>query len=272
MTMNLSSMSELKDWVTQDDLTRYDGQADSHIRLDVTHSNLIQRWHDLSFWLEQTVGEVKAKLYKHGGTSTAAQDLYLRRGGDTIFMWDDDRTLRYYGAGNGMEIHIKDTDPHSMSLNGALENVDLVKKYEMPDEEYEKLANTVRAAKRKEQEAQRAAGLSLNKENTIPEEARPPTPTNVRETYAIGNRCEVNPGGRRGIVSFCGGVKHAPGTWIGITLDEPMGMNDGSVKEERYFVCGEKYGCFARIENVAVGDFPERDPFAELDEMDEDEI
>jgi len=262
-------MAELKDWVTQDDMTRYDGQAEGHIRMDVTHSNLEQRWHDLSFWLDQTVGEVKAKLYKHGGTSTCAQDLYLRRGPDTIFMWDDDKTLRYYGANNGMEIHVKDTDPHSLSANGGLENVDLVQKYMMKDEEYDKLKNSVRAQKRREKQeaAAAAAEREASKENE-----RPPTPSNIRETHAVGSRCEVQPGGRRGEVAFVGNVKHAPGTWIGIKLDEPMGMNDGSVKGDRYFECGEKYGCFARIENVNVGDFPERDPFADLDDDDEDEI
>lgn len=235
----------------------------------MTHSNLEQRWHDITFWLDQTVAEVKAKLYKHGGTSTACQDLYLRRGGDTIFMWDDDRTLRYYGANNGMEIHVKDTDPHSLSANGGLENVQLVEKYMMSDEKYDTLEKSVRQAKRKEQQ-EAAAAKRLQQEQTIAEE-RPPTPSNVRETHAIGSRCEVNPGGRRGEVAYVGEVKHAPGTWFGVKLDEPQGMNDGSVKGERYFECGEKYGCFCRIENISVGDFPERDPFAELDEEEEDE-
>jgi len=41
-----------------------------------------------------------------------------------------------------------------------------------------------------------------------------------------------------------------------------------SVKGKRYFECADKYGGFARPENVEVGDFPEED----LGFSDEDEI
>merc|ERR1712232_1542496 len=55
------------------------------------------------------------------------------------------------GCQSGMEIHIKDLDPHSLSANGGLEDVSQVEKYVMPDEEYDKMANTVRAQKRVEE-------------------------------------------------------------------------------------------------------------------------
>merc|ERR1712151_774055 len=104
-----------------------------------------------------TVMAVKEKLYRHGGTPVSWQELYLRRGGgDTIFLLDDSKTLQYYGAKNGMEIHIKDLDPHSISKHGGLEDVSQVEKYVMPDEEYDKLKNSVRAQKRAEQEKQKA--------------------------------------------------------------------------------------------------------------------
>merc|ERR1719393_903943 len=102
--------------------------------------------------------EAKEKLYRHGGTSCAYQELYLRRGaGDTILMLDESKTLQYYGAKNGMEIHIKDLDPHSISKHGGLEDVSQVEKYVMPDEEYDKLKNSVRAQKRAEKAKQQAA-------------------------------------------------------------------------------------------------------------------
>jgi len=110
----VESLNQLKDWVTERDSTRYDGMAEGMVRLDVTHSNLQQRWHDILFPIDATVGSVKEKLYRHGGTPASAQELYLRRGGDTMFLYDDGRTLRSYGAGSGMEIHIKDTDPYSL--------------------------------------------------------------------------------------------------------------------------------------------------------------
>lgn len=79
----------------------------------------------------------------------------------------------------------------------------------------------------------------------------------------VGDRCEVQPGGRRGQISYLGEVPEiAPGHWVGVTFDEPVGKSDGSVKGTRYFACAAKYGGFIRPANVAVGDFPVDDPFA----------
>lgn len=44
----------------------------------------------------------------------------------------------------------------------------------------------------------------------------------------IGDRCLVEPGERRGIVKFVGRAETlAPGFWIGIKYDEPLGKHDG---------------------------------------------
>merc|ERR1712194_671066 len=89
----------------------------------------VQRWHDIVFDVNMTVSAVKDKLYRHGGTPSKHQELYLRRGGgDTIFLMDAGRTLGHYGARNGMEIHIKDTDEFSISKHGGLEDVSQVEK------------------------------------------------------------------------------------------------------------------------------------------------
>jgi tubulin-folding cofactor B len=163
-----------------------------------------------------------------------------------------------------MAIHIKDIDPHSLSANGGLENVGLVEKYQMSDEVYDSLENTVRAQKRAEatrRASEKAAELAAN-----PPQERPETPRDVAEKYPIGGRCQINPGGRRGEVAYVGKVKGLQGTWIGIRLDEPQGANDGTKDGKRYFECNPKYGSFARVENVEVGDFPEIDPFASDDE------
>lgn len=85
-------------------------------------------------------------------------------------------------------------------------------------------------------------------------------------TVAVGNRCEVA-GGRRGEVMFVGKVPELPlGWWVGVKYDEPVGKNDGSAKGVRYFECPDKYGGFVRPDLLEVGDFPEEDPFADLDD------
>lgn len=45
-------------------------------------------------------------------------------------------------------IHVVDTDPNSASANGWLENTDLVTKYKMSDEDYEKRENSYRRVAR----------------------------------------------------------------------------------------------------------------------------
>jgi tubulin-folding cofactor B len=98
----------------------------------------------------------------------------------------------------------------------------------------------------------------------------------------VGQRCEVNPGSRRGVVSYVGLVPELPGGgyWVGVTFDEPVGKTDGSVpcpqgkssNTKRYFTAMEQYASFIRGKNVQVGDFPERDILDELDDESDDEL
>lgn len=114
--------------------------------------------------------------------------------------------------------------------------------------------------------------------------------TTVGHAKIIGKRCQVDPGKRRGVVSYVGVVPElGPGFWIGVTFDEPVGKTDGSVatpnektggaggssngnsatKMKRYFEAMPRYASFVRGKNVEVGDFPERDL---LDSSDEEEL
>mmetsp|Transcript_72296 Transcript_72296/g.150823 ORF Transcript_72296/g.150823 Transcript_72296/m.150823 type:complete len:281 (-) Transcript_72296:134-976(-) len=263
-------MQALRDYVCANDSTRYDNQAEGTLRLDVTHSNLLQRWHDIIFDENMTIHKVKEKLYRHGGTPAAHQELFLKRGGsDTIFLMDEGKTLRYYGARNGMEIHIKDTDPHSISLHGSLEDVSQVQKYVMEDEKYDQLENSVRAIKRKEKaKAEAARAEAIAKGEILPTVEEEVNLEELQEKFPLDARCEVQPGGRRGAVAYVGKVSGMKGAYVGVKLDEPLGMNDGTKDGKKYFDCqGPKYGCFSNPEHVVVGDFPERDPFASDDEF-----
>lgn len=54
--------------------------------------------------------------------------------------------------------------------------------------------------------------------------------------------------GRSAIVRFIGTTKFAPGTWVGLELDSPVGKNDGSVQGVQYFKCKHpgNFGVFVR--------------------------
>jgi len=110
----------------------------------------------------------------------------------------------------------------------------------------------------------------------------------------VGSRCQIQPGSRRGVVSYIGLVPEldtttslSPSYWVGITFDEPVGKTDGSVstrskgggagtsKSKSYFEALPKYGSFVRGKNVQVGDFPEIDDLDsdfESDSDSEDEL
>jgi tubulin-folding cofactor B len=273
-----------RDYVTANDENRFAHQGDGYIRLDITHSNLDQRWHDILVWPDMTVFELKEKLYRHCGSHVTFVDLYLRRGtgtSNTVYLADENKTLGYYGAQNGMHLHMVDNDPNSLSAGGWLENTDLVKKYEISEEDYDAREKTIRAYK-KQMLAKDPTFKFGKKEHT---EKRPEIDMTP---YVEGARCEVNSGGRRGTVKFVGelgetvkdeeGVvtKVMGGTYgkdpiifVGIQLDEPTGHNDGHHHGARYFECPPKYGLFAKPENVSIGDFPELDPFADLESDDE---
>ena len=269
------ALAALREYVTGGDADRYAGLPEGFVRVDVTHSNLNQRWHDILVYLGSSVADLKMKLFKKNGTLVDSMELFIRDGakGATIFMADDSKTLEYYGGMNGCEIHIRDTDPFSISANGALENLSLVPKYVMPDEVYDKLPNSLRAHIRKEREKDPnfkvKASTVARPTSFTPGDDHPATPSNAREIFTIGSRCEVQPGGRRGVVKFFGSMAGLKGSWVGVDLDEPLGQNSGrGVDGEQYFECkGENYGCFAKTYNVQVGpQFEERDPFASSSE------
>ena len=61
-----------------------------------------------------------------------------------------------------------------------------------------------------------------------------------------GMRVEVVGKGLIGTISYVGMTTFAPGKWVGVTLDEPNGKNDGEVQGKRYFSCPPNHGIFVR--------------------------
>ena len=74
------ALAALRSYVTAGDADRYAGLPQGFIRVDVTHSNLQQRWHDILVYTLSTVSDLKMKLFKKNGTLVDSMELFLRDG------------------------------------------------------------------------------------------------------------------------------------------------------------------------------------------------
>lgn len=272
---------QLQNWVTGADHRQYENMAEGMVAVNVTHSNLQAQHLDIRFDLHWTIEQVKEKMRKHFGTPIEHQRLIYKVDGRVVVeMKENHKMLGYYSVESGMEIHVIDTDPFSLSRGGGLTDVSLIEKYTMDEDTYNKRKGTVRdwiKNKKKEDPNWKPEvkgmqmGLGNHTSETVfraPEEI--PGPESVAGIKA-GDRCQVMPGKRRGTVMFVGEVPEIKaGPWVGVKFDEPMGINDGSVKGKSYFECEESHGSFVRGKNVTTGDFPERD-LMDSDEEEEEE-
>ena len=283
--MQKSDHNIIRDYVMGADHLQYNNVAESDVLVNITHSNLTSAHPDIRINLHTTVENVKARLKLHIGTPVDHQRLILKDCGRVICeMTDNNKKLGFYSVVSGNEIHVIDTDPFSLSKGGGLTDVSLVEKYRMDDETYDKRAGSMREfirnkrkndPKYKMKAKTTTMGLKPeDKENFEDMMNREPPPgAESVEGIEIGNRCEVQPGARRGVVKFIGESDALKaGHWVGVQLDEPLGMNDGSINGTVLFECAENHGSMCRGKNITVGDFPEVDPFAELEDSDEEEI
>ncbi|KAI4319630.1 hypothetical protein MLD38_033209 [Melastoma candidum] len=229
--------------------------VDESVVLRVTHSNLKTLSTDLRFSLQTTVESVKEKLWKKCGTSVELMslELYDDAGSRVCRLDDGSRPLGFYSPFDGYRLHIIDLDPSSVTKGGWLEDTSLVKKYAISEEAYDKLDGTFRKFKE-----------SMALQN--PSAFEPKITDNYMEELCskikVGDRCEVEPGAKRGVVKFVGqGASLSPGFWVGVQYDEPLGKHDGVVKGTRYFECPPLNGAMVRPDKVKVGDYPERDIF-----------
>ena len=102
--------------------------SSSPAQLNATHSNLKQYVMELRLDLHTRIRDVKAKLLTHNGTSIEHMLLQLQDSDGTPLrmMDDDDKPLGFYSPQNGMNIHVIDTDPFSLSRDGAWDAVTLL--------------------------------------------------------------------------------------------------------------------------------------------------
>lgn len=253
----------MRAYVTGSDHLQYTYLAEGSIQVNVTHSNLKQFVMELRLDLSSPISEVKRKLYTHNGSAIEAMELELRddEGRCLARMLDDSRPLGFYGAQNGMTIHVIDTDPYSLSRDGGLDDVSKIEKYRMTDEDYDKRENTLRSYKKKMLEKDptfkfvKTGGGGGGEKSSVNYEDEA-----CIAGISVGGRCEVAPGARRGTIMYVGAVGPLPeGYWVGVKLDEPLGKGDGSRGGLKFFDAEDKYGAFVRPDHVVVGDFPPDD-------------
>ncbi|KAM0041483.1 putative Ubiquitin-like domain, CAP Gly-rich domain, Ubiquitin-like domain superfamily [Helianthus debilis subsp. tardiflorus] len=229
--------------------------GDDSVLLRVTHSNLKTFSSDVRFSLESTVEAVKDKLWKKCGTAVASMslELYDDTGAKVSDVNDNSRPFGFYSPLDGYRLHIIDLDPSSVTSGGWLEDTSLVEKYKISDEAYDKLDGTYRKFKEKLGPRNTSAQGSKMDDDYMKD---------ICANIKVGDRCQVEPGEKRGVVKFVGRAEAlGPGFWVGVQYDEPLGKHDGLVKGTRIFECPPLHGAMVRPDKVKVGDYPERDPF-----------
>ncbi|KAF2228877.1 hypothetical protein EV356DRAFT_537722 [Viridothelium virens] len=215
-----------------------------------------------------TISHFKSRLEPITGVPASCQKLTLGTSHPdrTLEVEDEDSSnVQDWGLQPYSEIVVQDTRPTSARTN--FHDLESVKKYEMPTEQYEARPDSVLAWKRSQKLGRfdpSAPSLEDQKIRALRREVE-------ERGVSTGRRCHLLPvtDARRGIVSYIGDVPQIPGvgTWVGLTLDEPTGKNDGSIGGQRYFECKMNCGIFVRPERVEVGDYP---PLEDLDsEMEE---
>ncbi|CAL9028178.1 unnamed protein product [Prunus brigantina] len=204
-------------------------EGDESVLLRVTHSNLKTFSADIRFSLQSSVEYVKDKLWRKCGTSVDSMSIHLYDDANTqvSVLNDNSKPLGFYSPYDGYRLHVIDLDPSSVTSGGWLEDTSLVEKYTISQEAYEKrdgkLPNILLWTFRKFKDKLASQNPSAF-ENKIPENNMEDLCVNIK----VGDRCEVQPGDKRGVVKFVGRAESlAPGFWIGVQYDEPLGNYDG---------------------------------------------
>jgi tubulin-folding cofactor B len=239
-------------------------ENDQMIRLNSTHSHTKTVIAEIRFYKSQKIFEVKQVLYRKFGTLPECMKLKLIKttGEEQPFSnFDDERSLKELKVDDLDTIHVTDLNPNSVLVMNNFDDLSTVKKYEISEEDYMKREDNARKFKQK----------LMNDPNykAMIESNQGPTYEMEAAQLKLGDRCLLGDGFRRGDIKYVGMVKElGHGFWVGVKLDEPLGENNGSIKNKAYFECVNKYGIFVRPDYVKVGDFPPE----ELFDSNEDEI
>ncbi|KAF2274176.1 uncharacterized protein EI97DRAFT_468890 [Westerdykella ornata] len=230
-------------------------QAATDVPLLINSSNASSERRITPSW---TIAFLKSRLEPITGIPAGSQQLTLRVGSQDaipVTAADEENTqLSAFPLQPYAEITVTDTRP--VGARTDFNDLSSVEKYVMPTAEYESRTDSVLAWKK----AQKLGRFDPNA-GTIEEQKIRAFEREIEERgITLNSRVRLLPAtdARRGTVSYIGPVPEIPGgvgPWIGVTLDEPTGKNDGSVGGKRYFTCGERCGVFVRPERCEVGDW-----------------
>jgi len=162
--MSGADIQQLKDYVSAEGKAGGANQGETTVLLHCSHSNLKAEFMEIRFDRHSTIERVKERLQSHCGTSPSMMQLQLKDyTGKLVYeMNDDSKKLGYYSPEDGWIIHVVDHDPMSLSKGGWLEDVSLVQKYEISDEDYAKRENNFR--KFKEEKLREDPNWSIKKQ------------------------------------------------------------------------------------------------------------
>lgn len=169
--------------------------------------------------------------------------------GDTLVtkLQNNDFLLGSYPILDGMRIHVTD------QFTFLAENVE---KFNLSDEQYSQKRNTVKSFLQQNKLGKYNEEEQQKMKERADEEAKEAEA--LAANAKVGLRCMVMAKGPRriGTIMYNGPFDGKSGIFIGVKLDEPLGLNDGSVNGKRYFECEPKYGSMVPVALITVGDFP----------------
>ncbi|KAF2836958.1 Cap-Gly domain-containing protein [Patellaria atrata CBS 101060] len=207
-----------------------------------------------------TIAQFKARLEPITGIPASAQKLTLRYGSHlstVLEAGDEENTqLASFPLQAYAEVQVVDSRPPGARTDFT--DVSSVQKYTMPEQEYESRTDSVLAWKKNRKLGRfdpDAPSLEQQKVRALEREIKERDLTPSSRVRLLPSTTD----GRIGTISHIGPIPELPGPtgapWIGITLDEPVGKNDGSVQGTRYFACGRNCGVFVRPERCEKGDW-----------------
>ncbi|ORZ29518.1 CAP Gly-rich domain-containing protein, partial [Catenaria anguillulae PL171] len=217
-----------------------------------------------------SIPQLKARLEPITGILAHNQHLLLVRDSDkatiATIQGDDSVMLGAFPVENFMVLRVIDTNPGAASTRNQYTDVSLVQKYEMEDDKYDRLQDSVRDFKRRNKLGRfDDAKSSLSSDSSLPEPLCHRVNLNRNRKWVLRRRFLPSLFHshliKRGQVMYVGLTDFKQGVWVGVEYDEPVGKHNGTVAGKTYFTARNKHAAFVRPNRVQVGDFPELDLF-----------